>query len=110
MFENFKIKRLQEKIFTRGRHRENIRKIIEELRELQAELEMFLLIYEPYVIEDSDLRKSCGNMQKEIADVENVIIKAKLMFVRTGKQREQYRAGKEQIVYALKEYLRRGGV
>lgn len=108
MFENLKIKRLQEKIIQRGKHRENIRKIIEELRELQAELEMFLLIHEPYIIEDSDLRKPCGNMQKEIADVENVIMKAKLMFVRTGKQREQYRTGKKQIVYALREYLRRG--
>lgn len=110
MFKNFKIKRLQEKILTRGKHRENIRKIIEELRELQAELEIFLLIHEPYVIEDADLRKPCGNLQKEIADVENVITKAKLMFVRTGKQRGQYRRGKKQIVYALREYLRRGRV
>lgn len=106
MFENFRIKRLQEKIFTRGRHRENIRKIIEELKELQTELEMFLLRYEPFMIESQDMKKVCGNIQKEIADAENVIQKAKMMFVRTSQQRTEYMASKHRIIQALKIYLK----
>ena len=106
MFENFRIKRLQEKIFRQGKHRQNIKKIIEELRELQTELEMFLLRYEPFMIESQDMKKVCGNMQKEIADAENVIQKAKMMFVRTSQQRMEYRAGKQRIIQALKIYLK----
>lgn len=108
MFETLKIKRLQKEILSRGRYEQNINKSIEELLELIKELFRFKNLIKPYIISDSDIKKNVGNMQKEIADVENIIVKLKLMFVRTAAQRKAYRQGKKDIVYALKEYLRRG--
>lgn len=106
MFETLKIKRLQKEILSRGRYEQNIDKSIEELLELIKELFRFKNLIKPYIISDSDIKKNVGNMQKEIADVENIIVK--LMFVRTAAQRKAYKQGKKDIVYALKEYLRRG--
>ncbi len=105
MFETLKIKRLQKEILKRGRYEVQIQKSIEELDELTAEIFDFKRKCQPYIISDSDLKKNVGNMQKEIADVENIIVK--LMFVRTSAQRKAYKQGKKDIVYALKEYLRR---
>ena len=108
MFETLKIKRLQKEILKRGRYEVQIQKSIEELDELTAEIFDFKRKCQPYIISDSDLKKNVGNMQKEIADVENIICKLKLMFVRTSAQRKAYKQGKRDIVYALEEYLRRG--
>lgn len=106
MFENFRIKRLQEKIFCTGDYRYNIKKSIEELKELQQELESVLFDCDFYVSRH-DLKRRCGNLQKEIADVENIISKLKIMFVRTNRQRIKYRQAGADIVKSLKEYLRR---
>ena len=108
MFETLKIKRLQRKILQRGKFEQQIDKAVEELEELIIELKVFKYRHQPYVISVIDLMRIEGNMQKEIADVENIIVKLKLMFVRTSAQRKAYKQGKRDIVYALKEYLRRG--
>ena len=107
LFADFRIKRLQEKILQRGDYKHDIRKIMEELHELRAELEKILMRYGKAPI---DLRNEWGNLQKEIADSEAVLCKARLMFLRTYEQRKAYRRGKEKIVRQLQDFIQKAGV
>lgn len=106
LFADFRIKRLQEKILQREDYKHDIRKIMEELHELRAELEKILMRYDKAPI---DLRNEWGNLQKEMADSEAVICKAKLMFLRTYEQRKAYRTAKSRIVRQLQEFLQKAG-
>ena len=108
MFKNFRIKRLQERIVQRGNYNNDIDKSIEELKELIVELERIKLKYHPYCITIENLRKECGNLQKEIEDVCNIMYKLKLLFVRTFEQRKIAMESKQKIIYSLKQYLERG--
>lgn len=106
LFTDFRIKRLQKKILQLKDYKHDIRKTIEELCELRAELEKILIRYDRAPI---DLRNEWGNLQKEIADSEAVICKVKLMFLRTYEQRKAYRTAKARIVRQLEEFLQKAG-
>lgn len=106
LFADFRIKRLQEKILQREDYKHDIRKIMEELHELRAEFEKILMRYDSAPI---DLRNEWGNLQKEMADVEAVLCKSRLMFLRTYEQRRAYRIAKSRIVCQLQEFLEKAG-
>ena len=105
MFEDFRIKLLQREIISRGKHEDQMHKSAEELTELLHELQYFNLS-RPFKITNTDLKKVLGNMQKEIADVENIIHKLKMMFVQTPEQKREYKAAKRRIIRSLKIYLK----
>lgn len=108
MFENFKIRRLQCKVVNREEYNNDIKKSIEELKELLQELELFKFKYEPYRITREDLRHETGNMLKEIRDGKNIIDKLEKLFVRTSQQRRVYKECGKRVIYQLTQYLYRG--
>jgi len=110
IFSDFRIKRLQEKTVERCDLREQIEAVIEEKREIIEELEKFLFRMKNYSIKHSDLKRACGNMQKEIEDDSATNYKLRLMFVRTYNQRRESWSAKKKIVEQLKNYLRGKGV
>ena len=109
LFTDLRIKRLQKKILQRQDYKHDIRKTIEELHELIAELEKILIKFDKEPIRDSDLRRVGGNLYKELPDGEAVLCKAKLMFLRTYEQRKAYRIAKSRIVRQLEEFLQKAG-
>ena len=110
IFSGFRIKRLQEKTVERCDLREQIEAVIEEKREVIEELEKFLFDMQGLSIKHSDLRRACGNIQKEIQDDRFTNYKLHLLFCRTYNQRLESWKAKRVIAGQLRDYLKSKGV
>ncbi len=110
IFSDFRIKRLQEKTVERCDLREQIEAVIEEKKEVIEELEKFLFDMQGLSIKHSDLRRACGNIQKEIQDDRFTNYKLHLLFCRTYNQRLESWKAKRVIAGQLRDYLKSKGV
>ena len=107
MLTDYRMKKLQDRILEHGNYENEINAAIEELLELRDELRLFLFRHTGSPLTAHDLRRPAGNLQKEIEDVSNILIKLRKMFIQTADQRLVSRRSRRIIVSQLKEHLSR---
>ena len=104
-----KIQRLQDRILAHGDYRTQLEKACQELEELRHEVKNFLFMVSKPVTNEH-LRIPCGNMQKEIEDVKNMVTQLEKMFNRTERQKNRSRVCRRQIVGQMKDYMKERGI
>ena len=110
MISKNKIKRLQKRILSHGDYNYQLNKSVEELKELLVELQSFIFFNSGGAITHRDLSKPCGNIQKEIEDVGQIIDQLRMMFNRTPEQRKMSRICRKRIVKQMKDYVKSAGI
>lgn len=105
-----RIGRLQDRILSNGDYGTQLNKAIEELNELKVELQHFIFINTGEPITQKDLKKPCGNLQKEIEDVKQIVRQVEKMFNRTPEQRKMSRICRKRIAEQMKKFIAERGI
>jgi len=110
MFNRIKINQLQNKILNNGDYDTQLKKSVEELNELLVELQHFMFLNTGGPVTHKDLCKPCGNMQKEIEDVKQIMKQVEKMFNRTPDQRKMSKICRKRIVKQMQKFIKERGM